>query len=184
MKQTHKVLLCLFAFIVFITIVFMCSKVTSLEFLMNNSTKSNKKEGYTTLGYSLLQEYNQNNLNQEHSMIDTNILLSDSYPVKANPNQLNMKDQSQKWWHYPTFKLGSYEQITNNIRYPNNPDIATCTRDEFCGALYHESSHTKSNISVELPPVPICTDNKSRVNYYNTDNNMLPFTSNLANILY
>ena len=42
------------------------------------------------------------------------------------------------WWHYPTFKLGSYDQITNNIRYPNNPDVGRCTPASVCGALYHE----------------------------------------------
>lgn len=109
------------------------------------------------------------------------ILLNDSYPLIWR-NLPDMKDQWQKWWHYPTFKVGSYQQITNNIRYPNNPDIATCTRGEFCGALYHNAQY-KSNVTEAIPPVTVNVD-KVRVNYYNADDNMLPFVSNGPNVLY
>ena len=67
------------------------------------------------------------------------------------------------WWHYPSFGVGSYEQLTNNIRYPNNPDIGTCTPSNFCGALYNEK-HNKSNIV--LPDDPVASGPGARVGYF------------------
>lgn len=109
------------------------------------------------------------------------ILLNDSYPLKWS-NLVNMQDQWQKWWHYPTFKVGSYAQITNNIRWPNNPDIATCTRGEMCGALYNDYQY-RSNVFQELPPVVVNTA-AVRVNYYNAGPNMMGFVTNSPNVLY
>jgi hypothetical protein len=49
-----------------------------------------------------------------------------------------------------------------------------------CGALYRNKNiHT--NIVTSLPPVKI---DGTRINYYNTDINLLPFRKNVTNILY
>lgn len=101
------------------------------------------------------------------------------YPL-TNNNGVSNNNASNMWWHYPIFKVGSYKQITNNIRYPNNPDEGTCMPAEFCGALYKDRQ-LESNIVEPLPPVPECPG--ARVNYYRSDSNLLPF-NNEGNILY
>ena len=83
-------------------------------------------------------------------------------------------NQEQKmWWHYPIFEVGSYKQITNNIRYPNDPDDGGCMPAEFCGTLYKEYQ-PQMNEAVVLQEVPLSC-NGARVNYYNTAPNMLTF---------
>lgn len=143
----------------------------------------NQKESYQNLEYSNVKPlWNTTNLSgDKDNYWKTSVLLNGSYPLLMR-DQVNMQDQYKKWWHYPTFKLGSYKQITNNIRYPNNPDIATSTPGLFSGALYGKSQY-KSNIFTPLEPVSVDT-NKVRINYYNTDNNMLPFVGTTPNILY
>jgi len=77
------------------------------------------------------------------------------------------------WRNYPIFEVGSYEQSTNNIRYPRNPDEGTCMPADFCGALYKNRAF-KSNVVTPLPPVPEAEG--ARVNYYHTTTqNMLPY---------
>jgi hypothetical protein len=111
---------------------------------------------------------------------NTDILLEDSYPLTgrkgiSNNNAYNI------WWHYPVFKVGSYAQITNNIKYPNNPDEGTCMPASMCGALYKEKQ-LKSNYVKPLPPVnPDCG---TRVGYFATDINLLPYRNDMQNILY
>ncbi len=70
------------------------------------------------------------------------------------------------WWHYPIFKVGSFDQITNNLKYPNNPDIGNCMRAEFCGALY-KTKHLKSNHI--KPLLPVNDSCGTRVGYFSTD---------------
>lgn len=90
-------------------------------------------------------------------------LLIDSYNftgrkgVSANNNATN-------WWQYPIFKVGSYSQITNNLRYRKSPDDGSCIAPEFCGALYKDK-HIASNVTKPLPPVQE-DSMKKRVNYY------------------
>jgi len=109
-----------------------------------------------------------------------NILLKDSYPLKNRIGVSN--DTANKiWWHYPTFEVGSYAQITNNLKYPNNPDIGRCTATEFCGSIYEEKQK-KSNYIEPLPPIdPNCG---TRIGYFNTNINLLPYRTDMQNILY
>ena len=113
----------------------------------------------------------------------TDVLLTDSYPL-ITKNQVNFKDEWQKWWHYPIFKEGSYAQVTNNLRYQKNPDIATCSPQEFCGAFYHNNQY-KSNLIYPLPQVPLSRDTDNiRVGWWNTSGNLLPFANDVENVLY
>jgi len=96
-------------------------------------------------------------------------ILKDSYPLTGRKG-LSNNQYNDIWWHYPVFKIGSYEQITNNIKYPNNPDNGTCINADICGSLYKEYQ-TESNISEVLPPVPVGAG--ARINYYRTDMNLL-----------
>lgn len=113
----------------------------------------------------------------------TRVLVQDTYPP-IGKNKLSNETSSDMWWHYPIFTLGSYDQITNNIRYSNNPDIGRCTPGSMCGALYHEKK-LESNYVKPLPPVnPNCG---TRVGYFTTDEQLvdsLPFRTDIQNILY
>ena len=126
-----------------------------------------KKEGYSN--YTLDKAFGQ------YPNAQTTVLVQDTYPF-IGKNQLSDNTSNDIWKEYPIFKLGSYEQITNNIRYPDNPDDGTCMPASMCGALYRNK-----NIHTNLPPVKI---DGIRINYYNTDVNLLPFRTNVANILY
>ncbi len=110
---------------------------------------------------------------------DTGALLRNMYPIKGN----NVSDETAEkmWWHYPVFKLGSYKQITNNIKYPNNPDDGTCMPSNTCFALYSDKQ-LQSNYSKILPPAnPECG---TRVGYYSTPVNLLSYRTDMQNILY
>lgn len=108
-------------------------------------------------------------------------LLTDSFPSTHNKNVSSYQEQMM-WWHYPVFKVGSYEQITNNLKYPNNPDVGQCMPADFCGTLYKEFQPQMNEAHV-LPPVTQSC-NGTRVNYYNTAPNMLTYKTNTTNILY
>jgi hypothetical protein len=111
---------------------------------------------------------------------ETDLLVKDFYPPIGR-NQISNKTSAEVWWHYPTFKLGSYDQITNNIKYSNNPDLGSCMPVSMCGALYHENQ-LKTNYVKPLPPLnPNCG---TRVGYFDTNINLLPFRTGMQNILY
>jgi hypothetical protein len=95
------------------------------------------------------------------------VLVQDFYP-RIERNGISNNSASNIWWHSPIFKVGSYDQITNNIKYSNNPDVGTCTPASMCGALYHEKQ-LKTNYVKTLPPVPL-NGTETRVNYYNSTN--------------
>ena len=116
-----------------------------------------------------------------YSSGEKNVLVEDSYPITGK-NGVSDLNNYQIWYYYPTFRVGSYAQITNNIKYPNNPDNGWCTPAEFCGALYKDRQ-TASNYVMPLPPVPQVEEG-TRVNYYNTGINLLPFRNDMQNILY
>jgi hypothetical protein len=110
----------------------------------------------------------------------TEVLVQDTYPA-IGKNQISDNNASDIWWHYPVFQLGSYKQITNNIRYPDTPDEGTCMPASMCGALYNER-FLKTNYIEPLPPLnPECG---TRVGYFDTDVNLLPYRTNMQNILY
>ena len=108
------------------------------------------------------------------------ILVQDTYPA-IGKNELSNNTANDIWREYPIFELGSYKQITNNIRYPDNPDEGTCMPASMCGALY-KNKHLKSNYIEQLPQLnPDCG---TRVGYFDTDINLMPFRTNMQNILY
>ena len=113
----------------------------------------------------------------------TTVLVQDTYPA-IGKNQISNDTASDIWQHYPIFTLGSYDQITNNIRYPDNPDEGTCMPASMCGALYHEKK-TGDNYVKVLPQInPNCG---TRVGYFDTDEQLvdsLPYRTNMQNILY
>ena len=111
---------------------------------------------------------------------ETDLLVEDTYPPTGKKGISN-NGSANIWWHYPTFQLGSYDQITNNIRYPNNPDEGTCMPASMCQTLYKEKQ-LKTNYVEQLPPInPNCG---TRVGYFDTSINLLPFRTDMPNILY
>lgn len=112
----------------------------------------------------------------------THVLVQDTYPP-IGKNQISNDTSNDIWQYYPTFTLGSYEQITNNIRYPRNPDVGRCTPASMCGALYHQKD-LGSNVVSPLPPVSV---SGTRIGYFTTNEQLidnLPFRSDGPNILY
>ena len=105
----------------------------------------------------------------------------DDFPL-IGKNKVSNDSASTIWWHYPVFSLPSFKQQTNNLRYRYNPDNGTCTRPEFCGALYH-SVKNKSN---EINPLPQAEEGEgARVGYYRTEPNKLYYSiPTNENILY
>jgi hypothetical protein len=129
--------------------------------------------------------YNNNNTNlgadnSKFPFTENNVLLEDSYPLTGR-NGISDNSANNIWWHKPIFKVGSYEQITNNIRYSNNPDVGSCMPASMCGALYKDKQ-LKTNYVKPLPPInPECG---TRIGYFDTNINLLPFRTDMANILY
>ena len=129
----------------------------------------NKKEGFTLGGAS-----------GDYPSAQNDVLLQDTYPI-TGINSVSDESGSKMWWRYPIFEVGSFKQMTNNIRYPNNPDEARCTAADFCYALY-KNKNMGSNIVTPLPPVD--PNSGTRVGYFATDENLLPFRTDVPNILY
>ena len=127
--------------------------------------------------------YSNNTL--EDSMGDypgatTNALVQDIYPITGR-NGITENQASDIWWHYPTFKLGSYAQITNNLKYSDNPDIGNCMPASMCGSLYKEK-HLRGNYIHPLPPVN--NNCGTRIGYFSTSENLLPIKDDVTNVLY
>ena len=113
----------------------------------------------------------------------TEVLVQDIYPP-IGKNQISNDTSSDIWWHYPTFEVGSYDQITNNIRYSNNPDVGRCMPASMCGALYHEKN-LGTNYIKPLPPLD--PNSGTRIGYFDTNVQLvdsLPYRTNMQNILY
>ena len=92
------------------------------------------------------------------------LLLQDTFPTTGS-GSVSDKQSADVWWKYPIFKVGSYAQITNNIKYPRNPDTGRCMRIEMCDTLY-ENRENKTNVVVPYPPVE--SSNSTRVGYFNS----------------
>jgi len=113
---------------------------------------------YFTEGFSL------NQASGDFPHAQTEVLVQDTYPP-IGKNQLSNDNANSIWQDYPVFQLGSYDQITNNIRYPRNPDVGRCTPASMCGALYHDK-YTGENYVKPLPPV---SGSGTRVGYFLAD---------------
>ena len=142
-------------------------------FLASFITKVNVSEGYKNLSNDLKTP------GDFPKSVSQAIL--DDYPL-IGKNQVSHDSASDMWWHYPTFRLPSFKQITNNLKYFKNPDIGTCTRPEMCGALYHDAK-VKSNVITPLPEVE--EGPGARVGYFRSEPNKLFWSiPTNENILY
>jgi hypothetical protein len=120
-----------------------------------------------------------NNFGIYPESVETPIL--NDYPL-IDRDSVTKNSSSTIWKYYPTFPVGSYEQITNNLRYRKNPDDGKCSRTEFCGTLYHNKD-VKTNIIYPLPPAE--EGKGARIGYYRTEPNYLYYSiPTNENILY
>jgi hypothetical protein len=117
---------------------------------------------------------------QSYPNVQTDVLLDGSFPMTGRKG-VSHDQGSQIWWHYPIFEVGSYAQVTNNLKFSNNPDTGRCMPADVCGTLYKEYQ-TQSNYVYPLPPVkPECG---SRINYYTSTTSFLHLRAYTTNILY
>ena len=136
---------------------------------ITESLKVKRKDGFTLGGTDGIYPCSQ-----------TDVLVQDTYPI-TGVNSVSDQTADKMWTKYPIFELGSFKQMTNNIRYPNNPDDGRCTPANFCYALYKDKD-LGSNVVTPLPPVD--PNSGTRVGYFATSDNLLPFRTNVTNILY
>jgi hypothetical protein len=120
---------------------------------------------------NIKEAYDNYKLKNAHSFVKKPTRLLDTYP-SSKKNDVSNNSYNDIWWHHPIFKLGSYTQITNNLKNFKNPDDGDCIRAEFCGALYKDSE-IESNIIKPLPPVSSNPVDGVRVGYYKTPTNLL-----------
>lgn len=99
-------------------------------------------------------------------VLEANLL--PSYPPMPT-NGVSKKNSSDVWRNNPVLPLGSFKQITNNLRYNKNPDQGNCVRSEFCDTMYHDV-YNKSN---EVNPVVNADGQGVRVGFYRADSNAL-----------
>ena len=121
--------------------------------------------------------------NGPYPKAQTEVLVQDTYPA-IGKNQISNNTSADIWQEYPVFQLGSYEQKTNNIRYPDSPDEGTCMPASMCGALYKDKKIGNNDVPILQP---ICPDAGTRVGYFTTVDPIitsLPYKTDLANILY
>lgn len=154
---------------VFLMLILLLAIVPPFFFKFNESFKNNKREEFTLGSTTGL-----------YPCSETNVLVQDTYPI-TGINGVSDESAQKMWFKYPIFEVGSFTQMTNNIRYPKNPDDARCTAADFCYALYKDKD-MGSNIVTPLPPVD--PSSGTRVGYFATSENLLPFRSDAPNILY
>ncbi len=155
---------------VFLILILLLAVVPPLFFSLNKFL--NGKEGFNN--------YTLGSTNGDYPSSENNVLVQDTYPI-TGINSVSDQSAAKMWWRYPIFQVGSFKQMTNNIRYPNNPDDARCTAANFCYALYKDKK-IGSNVVTPLPPVD--PNSGTRVGYFATSENLLPFRTDVPNILY
>jgi hypothetical protein len=138
-----------------------------LAFPMVANYLSSKKNNENFTSYNINTNYGLGSGAGKFPSSLDDFYLQENFPLRPKPGVLEFDNEqaSRMWWHYPIFKEGSYAQITNNIRYPNNPDVATCTPEVMCGSIYGERRN-KSNYVYPNPPININCN--TRIGYFLT----------------
>ena len=127
--------------------------------------------------------YSNYTLNKSYGTVaEANSLLVQDIYAPIGKGTISSNSSSTIWNDYPITTVGSYDQITNNNKYPDNPDEGTCMPASMCGALYHKKKHE----SIHTAPL---NNDQPRVGFFNTLNcdtiiTSLPYRTNSNNILY
>jgi len=98
-------------------------------FVAFSSTKLEDVNGYALEPFSQYQQHN-----------NTSLLLDGSYPVHITNGSVGQNNKT---------KMSSFAQITNNFRFPRNPDNGS----NHSGIVFYDSIKNKTNVVRQLPPV-------------------------------
>ena len=134
----------------------------TIYYLYKNDFFQSKRDLFQNRKSSLLNP-------DKYPTSDINPLLADWYPLTGRKGVSN-DNYPQIWFDYPVLPLGTFQQVTNNLRYRYNPDNGQCITADFCGALYKDKK-IKTNVAHLLPEVP--NGYGARVNYYRNKENLL-----------
>ena len=129
-----------------------------------------KYVGNTTNLTTTTQETFTNLANTAGTYPDEPLLLNEKedpviYPFSGK-TEISSNTAADIWQYYPIFEVGSYAQITNNLKYPANPDNGKCTPASMCETLYLDRITGPSNEIHPLPPVKEPEEPSVRINYY------------------
>jgi hypothetical protein len=125
-----------------------------VPFLLNVRNPLDLLEGFTNA--ELSQMYGK------YPCAQKSVLVQDVFP-SIGKNMVSDNNSIDIWRDYPVFELGSYSQITNNLRHVKNPDNGTCTPASMCGALYRNRT-VEDNYIEPLPPISFTKE--PRVNFF------------------
>ena len=135
----------------FVVVIF-CSYMKSLETPQTLAGEL-KKESFQTLGHDAYP-----------SSLETPLLKND-FPLK-NPPQFQVDNTySMLWKEDPDAVLGSYAQVTNNVKYRLDPNNGSCVPAGMCNSFYNKKKPTQHN--PPCSPPKLSEDKGVRVNYYN-----------------
>ena len=113
----------------------------------------------------LIAIYIYDTLENFENLLPTNVPgssnLLDSYPIIDKLNE----NTTELWKTNPVITKPSYSQTTNNIKYPSNPDIGTCSPLEFCNAFYGNINTNQLN-TINMNPSMGTSNNNVRVGYF------------------
>ena len=111
---------------------------------------------FVILSSTRLEDINGNTLEpfsqQKNKHTISELLLDDSYPVHITNGAVGQNNKT---------KMGSFAQITNNFRFPRNPDNGS----NHSGIVFYDSIKNKTNIVRQMSPVTKNGKN-NRVGYF------------------
>jgi hypothetical protein len=114
--------------------------VVFILFITISSTRLEDINGYA------LEPFSQ----QKNNGLKTDLLLDGSFPVHIMNGSVGQNNKT---------RMSSFSQITNNFRFPRNPDNGS----NYSDIVFYDSIKNKTNIVRQLPPAKI---NKKRVGYF------------------
>ncbi len=107
--------------------------IVFILFVVLSSTRLEDVNGNTLEPFSQVQQNN-------NATTISSLLLDDSYPVHITNGAVGQNNKT---------KMSSFSQITNNFRFPRNPDNGS----NHSGIVFYDSIKNKTNIVRQLPPV-------------------------------
>ena len=158
-------------FVLILLFILILGIVLPLFFKFRESITDRRKDGFMNCNLET---------KDDTDISERDLLVKDIYPP-IERNGISDNNSSDVWWHKPVFTLGSYKQITNNICYSNNPDVGSCAPVSMCGALYHDVQNKSNYVDILSQINPNCG---RRVGYFDTDTNLLPYRTDMQNILF
>jgi hypothetical protein len=110
--------------------VLLCSIIGIVSIGLVFSLLMGKKENYRNLNSSGIIK-----TSSQYPSTYGSVLVQDTYPITHKYGVMDVTS-SDVWKQYPAFEVGSYEQVTNNIKNPKTVDVGNCMPVEFCNTLY------------------------------------------------